>query len=58
MARVQLDAGNGYDFTARILAWGAIQTTQGLERTGALGPVEAFGLQTLEPACAEAGLRR
>jgi len=47
-----------YDFTAAILAWGAHTTLAGgLVGTGALGPVEAFGLEPLTAAAADAGLR-
>jgi hypothetical protein len=56
--RVELLGPNGYTFTGEILAWGAQQAAeQGMNGKGALGPVEAFGLQTLEAACAEIGLR-
>jgi short subunit dehydrogenase-like uncharacterized protein len=59
LAEVHLAGVNGYDFTGRILAWGAARATQtGLHRAGALGPVEAFGLEELEAGCAEAGLER
>jgi hypothetical protein len=59
LARVRLEGINFYDFTGRILAWGA-QTAAagGLQRTGALGPVDGFGLDALEAGCAEAGLAR
>ncbi|MBV9101566.1 MAG: saccharopine dehydrogenase NADP-binding domain-containing protein [Candidatus Dormibacteraeota bacterium] len=54
---VRLRGGNAYDFTAAILAWGAVRVTQqGIERSGALGAVEAFGLAPLRDACAAAGL--
>jgi len=58
IARARLSAGNGYDFTARILAWGAARAALGLDRAGPLGPVEAFGLDSLEAGCADAGLHR
>ena len=36
---------NAYDLTADLLAWGAIRSSEHLfDRTGALGPVGAFGL--------------
>jgi short subunit dehydrogenase-like uncharacterized protein len=58
LASVRLEGVNGYDFTARILAWGArAAAAGGLRRTGALGPVDAFGLDTLQSGCAEAGVR-
>jgi short subunit dehydrogenase-like uncharacterized protein len=56
--RVELRGPNGYTFTGDILAWGATRAAEhGLEATGALGPVEAFGLRTLEAGCAEVGLK-
>ena len=59
LARVRLKGVNGYDFTGRILAWGAQRALeQGLKGTGALGPVAAFGLDELEAGVAEAGLAR
>jgi short subunit dehydrogenase-like uncharacterized protein len=59
LAEVQVAGVNGYDFTARILAWGASQAlADGMRGHGALGPVEAFGLAELESGCAEAGIAR
>jgi short subunit dehydrogenase-like uncharacterized protein len=56
--RVELHGPNGYTFTGEILAWGAQQAAEhGMSGAGALGPVDAFGLSTLEAACAEIGLR-
>jgi short subunit dehydrogenase-like uncharacterized protein len=50
---------DGYTFTGRALAWGAITALAGgLEGSGALGPVAAFGLDALERGCAEAGIER
>ena len=59
LAQVRLEGGNAYDFTGAILAWGA-QTAAagGLQGTGALGPVDGFGLDALERGCAEAGIAR
>jgi short subunit dehydrogenase-like uncharacterized protein len=59
LARVHLDGVNHYDLTAGLLAWGA-QTAAagGLQGTGALGPVDGFGLDALERGCAEAGIAR
>jgi short subunit dehydrogenase-like uncharacterized protein len=59
LAQVRLEGLNGYDLTAGFLAWGA-QTAAagGLQGTGALGPVDGFGLDALEAGCAEAGLAR
>jgi short subunit dehydrogenase-like uncharacterized protein len=57
LARAELRGPNGYTFTGEIIAWGAIEAAErGLQDTGALGPVEAFGLRSLEAACAEIGL--
>ncbi len=57
LQRVQLDGPNGYDFTFRILAWGAMTAAEnGLQGTGALGPVQAFGLSALREGAASAGL--
>ena len=53
----RLEGINFYDFTANILAWGAATAAEeGLQGTGALGPVEAFGLEALQRGCAEAGI--
>jgi hypothetical protein len=56
---VILTGVNGYDFTARVLAWGAQRAAEGgLRGTGALGPVDGFGLDELEAGAAEAGISR
>jgi short subunit dehydrogenase-like uncharacterized protein len=59
LSSVRLEGVNGYDFTARILAWGA-QTAAGgeLHGVGALGPADGFGLDALEHGCAQAGIKR
>ena len=57
LARVDLTGVNGYSFTAEILAWGAITAAaRGLGGSGALGPVDAFGLDELLAGCESAGL--
>ena len=57
LASVLLDGGDPYEFTARILAWAATTAlAHGVSGTGALGPVDAFGLDALVQGCAEAGL--
>ena len=57
LAEVRLEGVNGYDFTAGMLAWAAMRAAeQGVHGTGALGPVEAFGLDDLEAGAAEAGI--
>jgi short subunit dehydrogenase-like uncharacterized protein len=59
LSEVHLSGVEGYEFTGAILAWGAARVAAGaLERTGALGPVEAFGLDALEAGCREAGVAR
>ena len=48
---------DGYTFTAEALAWAAITAAEsGIKGTGALGPVEAFGLDALRDGCETAGL--
>ena len=57
LAEVHLTGVNGYTFTGKILAWGAEQAASGgLKGSGALGPVDGFGLRELERGCAECGL--
>jgi short subunit dehydrogenase-like uncharacterized protein len=59
LSEVRLEGVNGYDFTAGMLAWAAMRAAEGgLSGTGALGPVEAFGLEELEAGCSEAGIHR
>ncbi len=56
---VVLEGVNGYDFTADVLAWGAMHIAAGgLLGTGALGPVGAFGLDALTAGVASAGIAR
>jgi short subunit dehydrogenase-like uncharacterized protein len=57
LSEVRIGGVNGYTFTGRILAWGAQRAAEGgLTGTGALGPVEAFGLPALTEGCRWAGL--
>jgi len=59
LAEVHLSGGEPYALTAGILAWAARRAAaHGVEGTGALGPVQAFGLRELEDGCREAGLER
>jgi len=59
LAAVHLTGGDPYSFTAPILAWAAgTAAVHGVRSAGALGPVEAFGLDNLESACAGAGFSR
>lgn len=57
LSEVHLSGVNGYTFTGRMLAWGADRVAAGaLKGTGALGPVDAFGLDELVKGCDWAGL--
>ncbi len=59
LSAVEVGGVNGYTFTGNVLAWGASAALAGgIEKVGALGPAEAFGLDALEAGCAEAGLSR
>jgi short subunit dehydrogenase-like uncharacterized protein len=59
LATVRLRGTNPYDFTAEMLAWAALRAADGgLAGTGALGPVDGFGLDALEAGVAEAGITR
>ncbi|MBE9941292.1 saccharopine dehydrogenase, partial [Cellulosimicrobium cellulans] len=50
------DGPDAYDLTAHYLAWGATRAAAGeTNGTGALGPVQAFGLQPLLAAARAAG---
>jgi short subunit dehydrogenase-like uncharacterized protein len=57
LAEVHVVGVDGYTFTGRVLAWGAQRAAEGgLQGTGALGPVDAFGLVGLTDGCRWAGL--
>ncbi|MTE13633.1 saccharopine dehydrogenase family protein [Nocardia aurantiaca] len=59
VATVTLGGGDPYEFTATMLAWAAHTALDGgLLDTGALGPVEAFGLDALNAAVIGAGWSR
>ena len=59
VSRVELSGPEAYGFTAAMLAWGATRAAEsGVSGTGALGPVQAFGLDELTAGAAEAGLVR
>ena len=54
LAEAHLSGRDGYAFTGAFIAWAARRAAaEGVRGTGALGPVEAFGLEALE-----AGLER
>lgn len=59
LSRVRVEGPSPYDLTAELLAWGAAMLLTGRCSTvGALGPVDAFGLDALVAGCADLGLRR
>ena len=59
VSRVCLDGPEAYGFTAAMLAWGATRAAEhGVGGAGALGPVQAFGLEPLTAGAAEVGLLR
>ena len=55
LSEVQLSGPEPYGLTADIIAWAAQREAHG---PGAVGPVQAFGLEALEAGCAAAGLTR
>ncbi|WP_153506139.1 saccharopine dehydrogenase family protein [Cumulibacter manganitolerans] len=59
VSRVRLTGVNGYDFTAAFIALVAEKLLAGeVTRRGAIGPVEAFGLEKAAAYAAEAGIAR
>lgn len=59
LVRVDLTGPESYRFTADVLAWAAQRAAAGqVLRSGAAGPVGAFGLEALEEGCAACGLTR
>ena len=60
LARVELIGPNVYEITAEIVAWCAERVIAGETEgeAGAMGPVEAFGLERLEAGARELGLAR
>jgi short subunit dehydrogenase-like uncharacterized protein len=55
LSEVHLTGADAYDFTASFLAWAARHPVSG---TGALGPVQAYGVAALTEGMASAGLTR
>ncbi|WP_144722167.1 trans-acting enoyl reductase family protein [Cellulosimicrobium sp. TH-20] len=56
LRRARLDGPDAYDLTAHYLAWGATRAAAGeTNGTGALGPVQAFGLHSLLAATRATG---
>jgi short subunit dehydrogenase-like uncharacterized protein len=59
LARACLHGVDAYTLTARLLAWGALRLRDGTApAAGARGPIEAFGLDPMARALADAGLPR
>jgi short subunit dehydrogenase-like uncharacterized protein len=59
VSRVELSGPEAYGLTADLLAWGATRAAaSGARVSGAVGPVQAFGLEELTAGAAEAGLVR
>jgi hypothetical protein len=55
LTRVELTGPEPYTLTASLIAWAAQHEVDG---TGALGPIQAYGLAALEEGAREAGLTR
>ena len=56
LAEVYLSGADPYAFTAGFLAWAARAAAGGrVAGAGAIGPIEAFGLEALQRGCASAG---
>ncbi|MGQ0630178.1 MAG: saccharopine dehydrogenase family protein [Sporichthyaceae bacterium] len=59
LATASLLGPNAYQITGYLAAWTAGELAQGRAGgSGALGPVDAFGLDRVETACTDAGFRR
>jgi short subunit dehydrogenase-like uncharacterized protein len=59
VSRVELAGPEAYGLTASLLAWAATRAADGGVRgAGALGPVQAFGLEALTAGAASVGLHR
>jgi short subunit dehydrogenase-like uncharacterized protein len=55
VAEARVTGVDGYTFTGEALAWAATNAAA-IDGKGALGPVEAYGLDVLRDGCASAGL--
>ena len=59
LSHVRVEGPSPYDLTAELLAWTAAMLATGrTDGTGALGPVDAFGLAALAAGCRDMGLAR
>lgn len=58
LASVRMQSPNPYGLTGQLVGWAAERADKGeINGVGALGPVEAFGLEQLRAACEGFGLR-
>ena len=59
LATARVEGVDAYTLTGDLIAWAALRLAAGqVSGPGALGPVDAFGLDALEDGCREAGLDR
>ena len=59
LATARVEGVDAYSLTGELIAWAALRLAAGeVSGPGALGPVEAFGLDALEDGCRAAGLDR
>lgn len=57
LGRIRVEGPNPYDLTAAVLTWSARMLSRRADKAvGALGPVEAFGLDALVSGCLALGL--
>jgi short subunit dehydrogenase-like uncharacterized protein len=57
LVSVRIEGVDPYTLTGELMAWAALRLAAGeMTGRGALGPVDAFGLDVLEEACRHAGL--
>lgn len=57
LAQRQFRGPDGYRFTARLIARAAqVALSSGVQDAGALGPIEAFGMDAIRTMCGESGL--
>lgn len=58
ISRADLVGIDGYTFTARFIAWAAHTVlNDGLLKNGAIGPIQAFGIDKLKEGCEQSGLK-
>ena len=57
LSEIHVKGPSVYDLTAELMAWAADELAHGRGQTpGVVGPIEAFGLETLVDACRTIGL--